>query len=136
MVLQSLELSPDEECIIVEAEDKCQISSGSTNQPVTIQVLRDEVSLLEIFISTATTGWVRVADSWYPGWTATLDGQSTTIERVDFLFKGVCVPPGSHSLTLSYQPTAFPLVLWISVCTGLFCLISMIVLIFSGRVRS
>ncbi len=136
MVLQSLELSPDEECIIVEAEDRCQISSGTTNQPVAIQVLRNEVSLLEISVSTDATGWVRVADSWYPGWTATLDGHTTTVERVDFLFKGVCVPPGSHSLTLSYQPTAFYLVLWISASTGLLCLISMTVLILSGRLRS
>ncbi len=129
MVLQAGKLSVSEECIIVEAGDQCRIEPTETESNVTIEVLRDEVNLFEVSVNTASTGWVRLSDSWYPGWTATIDGQSAKVERVDYMFKGVCVPAGNHILTLRYLPTAFPYVFWLSVGTLMFCLVMVAILV-------
>jgi len=129
MVLQQMEFSGGEECIIVEAEDQCKIASDQIGANTTIEVLRDEVNLIEVAVRTNSTGWLRFADSWYPGWDATIDGQSASVERVDYLFKGVCVPAGNHIITFRYLPTAFPLVLWASLGTLIFCLITVVMAI-------
>jgi hypothetical protein len=129
MVLQPVEFSDGGECIIVEAEDQCKIASDQIGANATIEFLRDEVNLIEVAISTNSTGWLRFAESWYPGWYATIDGQRASVERVDYLFKGVCVPAGNHIVTFRYLPTAFHLVLWVSLGTLIFCLITVVMAI-------
>ena len=43
-------------------------------------------------------------DTWYPGWTAILDGAPAEILRADFLFRGVVLPPGRHEVSMTYAP--------------------------------
>ena len=48
-----------------------------------------------------------LADSWYPGWKATVDGRDAEVHRVDYLIRGVVVPPGRHRVELRYQPASW-----------------------------
>ena len=48
-----------------------------------------------------------LTDSWYPGWKATVDGEPTEIERVDYLIRGVPVPAGSHTVEFTYEPASW-----------------------------
>jgi hypothetical protein len=43
----------------------------------------------------------------YPGWKATVDGESADIERVDYLLRGVVVPAGAHTVEFSYEPASW-----------------------------
>jgi hypothetical protein len=52
-------------------------------------------------------GLLVLSDNQYPGWNATVDGRSVPIERVDYLFRGVRVGPGSHTVEFRYQPLSF-----------------------------
>jgi hypothetical protein len=45
-----------------------------------------------------------LADLFYPGWTADLDGQPTTIVRASLLGRGVVIPAGDHLVTFRYRP--------------------------------
>lgn len=49
-------------------------------------------------------GFVVLADQYYPGWKACVDGAETNIYRADGLLRGVAVPPGRHVLTFAYRP--------------------------------
>lgn len=48
-----------------------------------------------------------VAESWYPGWRATIDGQPAQVLRANYLSQGVVVPTGSHLVELEYSPDSF-----------------------------
>ncbi|MGA2037464.1 MAG: YfhO family protein, partial [Acidimicrobiales bacterium] len=48
-----------------------------------------------------------LSDVYYPGWHATVDGHPVRIDRVDYLLRGVPVPPGTHRVEFSYDPTSF-----------------------------
>ncbi len=48
-----------------------------------------------------------VAESWYPGWRATIDGQPVEVLRANYLSQGVVVPTGSHTVELEYSPDSF-----------------------------
>ena len=50
-------------------------------------------------------GIVVLADAWYPGWTATVDGRRAPVLRVDHALRGVMVPSGAHTVTFGYRPT-------------------------------
>lgn len=42
-----------------------------------------------------------------PGWRATLDDREVPIHRTDYAFRGIVVPPGTHTLQLSMRDPAF-----------------------------
>jgi hypothetical protein len=46
---------------------------------------------------------VVVADAWFPGWSAKVDGKSAKVEKADGAFLGVVVGPGDHVITLAYH---------------------------------
>jgi hypothetical protein len=48
-----------------------------------------------------------LTDTFYPGWTATLDGAQTPILATDLAFRGVSIPPGAHQVTFNYAPASF-----------------------------
>jgi hypothetical protein len=48
-----------------------------------------------------------LTDLKFPGWKATVDGKPATIERVDYLLRGVVVPPGRHEVEFSYEPASY-----------------------------
>jgi hypothetical protein len=50
-----------------------------------------------------------LSDLHYPGWKATLDGESADLERVNHLLRGVRVPAGAHSVEFRYQPWSWRL---------------------------
>jgi Bacterial membrane protein YfhO len=45
-----------------------------------------------------------LADNYYPGWRAEVDGRAARIMRVNYNQRGVALPAGRHLVTFSYQP--------------------------------
>lgn len=45
-----------------------------------------------------------LSDLSYPGWQATVDGQRRRVDRVDYLFRGVPVDGGHHTVEFRYRP--------------------------------
>jgi hypothetical protein len=49
-----------------------------------------------------------LSESYYPnGWKAYLDGGETPIYRLDYLFRGVVVPAGTHRLEMKFEPRSY-----------------------------
>ena len=51
-------------------------------------------------------GLLVLADTYYPGWTATVEGTATPVLRVNGMQRGVFVPAGAHRVTFRYQSNA------------------------------
>lgn len=76
---------------------------------------------LEVVVTKPTI--VFVADSYYPGWRAYIDGKQTEILRADFTFRAVVVPSGRHRVVFRYSPNSVKIgaiVSVISIITMLF----------------
>ena len=60
----------------------------------------------EVVIETRTTreSWLFLADTYYPGWGAQIDGQPTPNARANVAFRAVAVPAGAHRITFRYEP--------------------------------
>lgn len=49
-------------------------------------------------------GWVVLADTWDPGWSATLDGRPAEVLRANHGFRAVAAPAGAHRIEMVYRP--------------------------------
>jgi uncharacterized membrane protein YfhO len=59
---------------------------------------------------TATLDWpglVILAETYYPGWHLTIDGQPAPIFRANRMMRGAAVPAGQHTLVYTYEPASF-----------------------------
>jgi len=61
-----------------------------------------------------------LADSYYPGWKAFVDGRETEIFRANHFYRGVVLPKGEHRVEFHYQPQSFALGVVISAFALLF----------------
>jgi len=64
---------------------------------------------VELTASLASPGWVVLADTFYPGWSATIDGVATAIYPADVVFRAVFVPAGTHRIVFRYEAPALHL---------------------------
>jgi uncharacterized membrane protein YfhO len=67
----------------------------------------------------ADGGWLVLADTWYPGWQAAVDGERVPLYRADYLFRAVEVPPGEHQVSFTYRPLSVRLGVLISILAWL-----------------
>jgi hypothetical protein len=49
-------------------------------------------------------GYLVLADVYYPGWRAFVDGKDTEILRANYLFRAVPIEAGKHEVRFVYQP--------------------------------
>ncbi|MDZ4859738.1 MAG: YfhO family protein [Candidatus Hydrogenedentes bacterium] len=56
-----------------------------------------------------------LADAYYPGWKATVNGTPTEIFPVNHTFRGIVVPSGAHRVEFTYFPTSFKIGLSVSI---------------------
>jgi len=85
-----------------------------------------------VVINAQGSGILILADAWYPGWQADIDGHSTTVLQVDGVLRGICLPPGNHTITFRFDP---PIVKWGLAVSGISLLLLALYAIRNQRVR-
>jgi hypothetical protein len=58
-------------------------------------------------VKSACPGLLVLSDTYYPGWTASVNGRGASIYPTDVAFRGVAVPKGVSTVTFEYRPSAF-----------------------------
>lgn len=79
---------------------------GSPLGTGTVKLTAYEPNELHYDISTEKGGLVVFSEVYYPGWTATIDGQSAELGRVDYILRALKVPAGSHKVVLEFRPAS------------------------------
>jgi Bacterial membrane protein YfhO len=86
-----------------------QYLPSSNRKPVPAHIDSYDDSRIVMTTNTQAPGTLVLADAYYPGWQAELDGHPTTIHPVDLALRGVEVPAGTHTVTMEYRPQSIVL---------------------------
>jgi membrane protein YfhO len=84
---------------------------------------------VEIHVNTSAAGLLVLTDAHYPGWIATVNGQSAAIYRTDIMFRGVRVSAGESTVIIEYRPWWWPGVpvlggiAWVALIIGWFVML-------------
>ena len=97
--------------------------AGCATAPLASNSLSNATAVIEhyaphrVVISAAGDhpGYLVLTDTWFPGWTAHVDGRESPIERADYAFRAVRLEPGRHEVEFRYAPGSVRLGLVLSV---------------------
>jgi uncharacterized membrane protein YfhO len=81
------------------------------------QIIRYNNELVTIATSADSEAVLVLADSYYPGWKAFVDGREEVIRRANLFFRAVRLPAGNHTVEFRYEPRSFVIGLAISAIT-------------------
>jgi uncharacterized membrane protein YfhO len=63
-----------------------------------------EPNQLTYEVNSGKGGIVVFSEIYYPGWTATVDGEEQPLGRVNYVLRALQVKPGKHEVVLSFFP--------------------------------
>jgi len=81
--------------------------------------VRERPEVLQFDIAPERDALLVLADAWYPGWRARVDGAEAPVLRVNGLFRGVRVPAGARRVVLRFEPWTFTAGAWTSLASAL-----------------
>jgi hypothetical protein len=70
-----------------------------------VRFLVDGPTEVRLGVDAPADAWLFLADTFYPGWEATVDGEATEIYRANVAGRAVRVPAGPHEVVFCYRPT-------------------------------
>ena len=71
-----------------------------------VKLVKYEPNNLQYTVNSKNGGVVVFSEIYYPGWTATIDGQPAELGRVNYILRAVSVKPGKHTVVLDFHPTS------------------------------
>ncbi len=76
---------------------------------------------IELEVEAPTATMLVVAQAYYPGWRATIDGQPVRVLRANHAFQALALPAGARRVTLVYEDRVFQAGVAVTAFTGLAC---------------
>jgi len=90
---------------VADAKFKQQLGEAVTQDDRSIVTLKTyEPNQLSYEVNSDKGGVLAFSEVYYPGWTATVDGQPVEIGRVNYILRAINIKPGAHKVVLSFFP--------------------------------
>lgn len=89
------------------ADKKFEQTLGQSKQQTgeaTVTLTSYKPNHLTYDVKSSTGGIVVFSEVYYPGWTATIDGNPAEVGRVDYVLRGIQMPAGSHKVEMMFYP--------------------------------
>jgi uncharacterized membrane protein YfhO len=68
------------------------------------RIVQDTGERVTVDLPRGAFGRLILADAYYPGWTATVDGRPAPVERYSGYLRAVAIPRGARSVVFEYRP--------------------------------
>ena len=90
---------------VADAKFKTSLGEASVQDTASIvKITSYEPNRLTYDVNTGKGGVLVFSEIFYPGWTATVDGQPVEIGRVNYILRALHIQPGQHQVELAFFP--------------------------------
>jgi hypothetical protein len=97
--------NPRETVILMDDADLSLLTAAGEQD--TVQIVDETSQYLLINTNNVEAGVLYIADTYYPGWVARVDGLPVQIHRANIGFRAVLLPAGARLVELIYAPLSF-----------------------------
>jgi hypothetical protein len=107
-LLDQASFDPSQILLLTGATNYCPVTSQDRNsEPAISRIVSYSGNRVEIQADTAKDVWLLLADTYYPGWQARLNGQPVMIHEADYMLRAVRLPAGENRVVFSFLPSWF-----------------------------
>ena len=90
---------------VADAKFKSQLGEAIVQDTASVVTITEyEPNRLKYNVNTGNGGVLVFSEIYYPGWTATVDGEPVELGRVDYILRALNIKPGKHEVELSFFP--------------------------------
>ncbi|MBR4481412.1 MAG: YfhO family protein [Prevotella sp.] len=90
---------------VADAKFKAQLGEAVEQDTASVVTITGyEPNRLAYDVNSGKGGVLVFSEIYYPGWTATIDGEPVELGRVDYVLRAMNVKPGRHEVVLSFFP--------------------------------
>lgn len=82
----------------------CLGQSQTQDSTSVVRLTAYDATKLTYDVNSSKGGVIVFSDIYYPGWTATVDGQEVEVGRVNYVLRAINVKPGRHTVELKFFP--------------------------------
>jgi hypothetical protein len=88
-------------------------------QPIRNEVkpIKIEDNALTFDVTTDSSGYLILSDTYYPGWICTIDSREVAIQRTNYSMRAVYLPAGRHLVHYEFKPYTYEIGKWVSLLT-------------------
>jgi hypothetical protein len=101
--LKAVSEPPENRNVILEQRPSFEPRQNLEQDPA-VDVLSFSANGYTLSLEAPRAGLVYLSESYFPGWSATINGEPTEILRADYAFRAVEVPAGQVVIEMSYWP--------------------------------
>lgn len=108
-VLQNPQFVPRRFALVEEPPPLQMVSpeSGAVPPAGTVLLERYEGDRIDIAVSNPANALLVLGEKYNRGWKATVDDEPVTIQRVNYILRGVYLAPGTHRVAFRFDPLPF-----------------------------
>ena len=90
---------------VADEKFKAQLGESTAQDTLSMVTIKTyEPNQLTYEVNSDKGGVIVFSEIYYPGWTATIDGEPAELGRVDYILRALSVKPGKHEVVLSFFP--------------------------------
>jgi hypothetical protein len=78
-------------------------AASARSRPARFDVIESAAQRYEVELELGEPAWLFIADAWYPGWEARVDGEAATLHPANALGKALLVPAGAHRVEVRFR---------------------------------
>ncbi len=91
---------------VADTKFKAQLGEAVVQDTASlVKITSYEPNRLKYDVNSGKGGVLVFSEIYYPGWTATVDGQPVELGRVDYILRALQITPGHHEVELAFFPT-------------------------------
>lgn len=134
-ILSSKEFHPEQVVLLDKSEAPqgltCEksaflLSESAKDAGEVVDITDYQNNSVELRVKLNSRKFLFMSESYYPGWSALVDGKPETIYRANYIFRALLLEPGEHKIVFRYNPLSFKIGAGITLLTIMVCTVVLV----------